>query len=240
MTYFTSFPITPYTFDDELVFTTNLTAYAEVLDSVRVSSSFYQDYYIMNDERPDHVAMSFYGDPQLHWVMYLMNPKLREQGWPLSQRELEIKVQRDHPNTTLIIRDETITTLLSVGQVIKGFTSEAVGTILYKNLDLGQVVVETNDTFEPGEFLVDIENTTTPYTEFVIDQVIAEHLSAHHYTLNGERVDINPYEPVPVNITKVTIKEFYIEENDSLKQIRIIKPSSINQVVSAFKQAIQS
>ena len=241
MTYFTGFPKVQYTFDDELVFTTNLTAYAEVLDSVRISSSFYQDYHIMNDERPDHVAMKFYNDPQLHWVMYLMNPKLREQGWPLSQLELTTKVQKDHPNTVLVIHDDSITSLLSVGQVIKGDQSEAVGTILHKNLDLGQVTVETDGTFVAGEMLIDIENTTTPYTEFVIYETVAEHLAAHHYTLNGERIDVNPYQPVTfTGIVKVTINDFYFENNESLKQIRVIKPNSINSVVSAFNQAIRS
>jgi carbamoylphosphate synthase small subunit len=40
MSYFTAFPKTSYEVDGEVIFATDLTAYAEVLDSVRLSSSF--------------------------------------------------------------------------------------------------------------------------------------------------------------------------------------------------------
>ena len=236
MSYFTVFPKTMYEFDNELVATTNLAADAEVLDEVRLSSSFYQDYYIMNGERPDHVAFNFYGDPQLHWVMYLMNPKLREQGWPMSQAELVDKVKKDHPNSTLTI-DVDITSLLSVGQEIKGYTSEAIGTIVHINLDLGQVTVRTDGTFQAGELIQD--TATSAVYAFTLVGVVKEHLAVHHYEINGEFVDINPYD-ISLLAIPITIKEFYIRENDGLKQIRLIKPDAINQVVSAFRQAIQS
>ena len=242
MSYFTAFPKTSYEVDGEVIFATDLTAYAEVLDSVRLSSSFYQDYFIQHAERPDHVAFKFYSDPQLHWVMYLMNPKLREQGWPMDTTELMTKVKRDHPDTTLIIRDVSITTELSVGQVIKGYSSEAVGTIVHKNVDLGQVTVKTTGTFVVGELLRDVASGDTYGQWSEIDEVVPEYLAAHEYRVNGEHVDINPYETIPTAPvhTKVTIKDLYFENNDKLKQIRIVKPSAINQVVGAFKQAIQS
>lgn len=242
MSYFTAFPKTSYEVDGEVIFATDLTAYAEVLDSVRLSSSFYQDYFIQHAERPDHVAFNLYNDPQLHWVMYLMNPKLREQGWPMDTTELMTKVKRDHPDTTLVIRDVSITTKLSVGQVIKGNTSEAVGTIVHKNVDLGQVTVKTTGTFAVGELLRDVASSVTYGLWSEIDEVVPEYLAAYEYRVNGEHVDINPYETIPTAPahTKVTIKDLYVENNDKLKQIRIVKPSAINQVVGAFKQAIQS
>ena len=78
------------------------------------------------------------------------------------------------------------------------------------------------------------------YNDFTVALVVEEHLSAHHYTLNGERVDINPYEPIPQDVIKTTFLEVYRAENDELKQIRIVKPKSIGTVVSAFRKAIKS
>ena len=98
MSYFENFGKVLYTFANENVVTTNLSAYAEVLDDIRVSSEFYQDYYIQSGERADQTSYSIYGDPSLHWTFYLMNPKLREQGWPLSSSELTQKVKKDYPN----------------------------------------------------------------------------------------------------------------------------------------------
>jgi hypothetical protein len=34
--------------------------------------------------------------------------------------------------------------------------------------------------------------------------------------------------------------DFYKEENDKLKEIRVIKPTAINSVVSAFKEAVRN
>lgn len=238
MAYFKSFPKTNYSFNGESSVATNLAAYAEVVDEVRLASSFYQDYYIINDERPDHVAMKLYNDPQLHWVLYLMNPKLREQGWPMGSSDLVSYVKKEHPNTTLVIRAD-MTTRLKVGSVIRGFTSEAVGTIIYKDLNLGQLTVRTDGTFEAAELIEDVESGVV-YDDFTVALVVEEHLSAHHYTSNGERVDINPYEPVPQGVVKTTFLEVYQRENDELKQIRIVKPRSIGTVVSAFKKAILS
>ena len=238
MAYFKSFPKINYNFNGESAVAVNLTAYAEVMDEVRLSTSFYQDYYIANGERADNVAFSLYNDPQLHWVLYLMNPKLREQGWPVSQKDLVKIAKKNHPNTTLVLRAD-MTSRLNVGTVIRGFTSEAVGTIVYKDLDLGQLTVETDGTFAVGELIEDVDKGLV-FPDFTVDAVVAEHLSAHQYTKNGERVDINPYEPIPQDVIKTTFLEEYEKTNDSLKQIRVVKPDSINTVVSAFMKAIKS
>ena len=41
-------------------------------------------------------------------------------------------------------------------------------------------------------------------------------------------------------LTEVTHLDRYIKDNDNLKQIKVVKPDLINQVVSLFKQAINS
>jgi hypothetical protein len=146
--------------------------------------------------------------------------------------------KKNHPNTTLVLRAD-MTSRLNVGTVIRGFTSEAVGTIVYKDLDLGQLTVETDGTFAVGELIEDVDKGLV-FPDFTVDAVVAEHLSAHHYTKNGERVDINPYEPIPQDVIKTTFLEEYEKTNDSLKQIRVVKPDSINTVVSAFMKAIKS
>ncbi len=237
MSYFKNFPNTLYTFASGDAITTNLAAYAEILDQVRISSTFYQDYHIMNGERPDHVAFKFYNDPQLHWVFFLMNPVLRENGWPMSSEEILSKVKKDHPNHTITI-NEDITTTLHVGQVIQGYSSESTGTIVHRNLDLGQITVRTDGPFQQGELIKDVA-TGDVYT-FTVAAATGEHLAAHHYELDGEWFDINPYASLPPTVVKVTNLDYYISENNKMKQIRIIKPSSINTVVSAFKKAMNS
>ena len=68
-----------------------------------------------------------------------------------------------------------------------------------------------------------------------------EYLAANHYVLNNERVDLDLSNmSVPLGAVPKTNLDFYVEENDKLKQIRVIKPSSINTVQALFNEALRS
>ena len=128
MSYFENFQKTLYKFNNEVVVTTNLSAYAEILDDVRLNTSFYQDYYVQNGERPDHVSYSLYGNPQYHWTFFLMNPKIREQGWPISPQEITQKVKKDYPNYVLVSNSD-LANNIKIGQVIRGETTGVLSLI---------------------------------------------------------------------------------------------------------------
>ena len=73
--------------------------------------------------------------------MDLMNPKLREQGWPLSSSELTQKVKKDYPNYVLVSNSD-LANNLKVGQIIRGETSGVDSTVLHINYDLGQITID--------------------------------------------------------------------------------------------------
>ena len=235
MSYFENFGKVLYTFANENVVTTNISAYAEVLDDIRVSSEFYQDYYIQSGERADQTSYSIYGDPSLHWTFYLMNPKLREQGWPLSSSELTQKVKKDYPNYVLVSNSDLANNLKG-GQIIRGETSGVDSTVLHINYDLGQITIDKKLENTP-ESLRDMQTDSALNVTYVSQS--EEHLAAHHYTIGGVITDINPFVDIPLSAIKVTNQEFYVSNNDNLKQIRIIKPNVINQVTNAFYDAIR-
>ena len=235
MSYFENFGKVLYTFANENVVTTNISAYAEVLDDIRVSSEFYQDYYIQSGERADQTSYSIYGDPSLHWTFYLMNPKLREQGWPLSSSELTQKVKKDYPNYVLVSNSD-LANNLKVGQIIRGETSGVDSTVLHINYDLGQITIDKKLENTP-ESLRDMQTDSALNVTYVSQS--EEHLAARHYTIGGVITDINPFVDIPLSAIKVTNQEFYVSNNENLKQIRIVKPNVINQVTNAFYDAIR-
>jgi len=241
MSYFKDFPLQFYSFGngEESALVQNLTSYVEILDDIKLNSSFYQDYYIQGGERPDQTAFMLYKNPQMHWTLYFMNDKIREQGWPLSNEKVVEKVKSDYPDYVLTTQD-SIHSILSVGDTITGAISNAVGLITHKNLDLGQIYVELQgvETFNQGEMVV----SDTDITEnVVITASTMGHLATHHYELDGEYVDLDLTDmSVPTNAVPVTNLEHYVEENDKLKQIRVVKPSSINTIEKLFKEALRS
>lgn len=239
MTYFTSFPKVNYKFGDETfnVLFPNIAAYVELIDQIKDDVSFYQYFDIIEGDRPDIVSMTLYGSPYYHWTFYFMNDNIREFGWPLTTRELNLKVQKDHPNTTLTTRDN-LTGIFLPGQTVTGLTSGETGVILERNLDLGQLVIKGSHDFNSSEIItsqVDLDLQTV-----TLVSATEEYNSTHHYEdSDGTTVDIDPWVGNPALYTPITYADYYTARNDTLKQIKVIKPEAIKSVVRAFKQEMK-
>jgi hypothetical protein len=237
MSYFKNFPKVIYSFGDgEVAAMKDLTVYAEVLDDVKNNGAFYQSYYIKSGERPDQVAFNLYKNAELHWTLYLMNDSIRELGWPISNAEVNEKVKVDYPGLVLRTTDELFDKF-KVGERVRGNQSGAEGTIVFRDLNLGQLVLEeVTGTFIPTE-LVGVIGTNITIT---IEYTTPEHLAPrYHLDEDGEQVDFDPFTPDGELITEVSQKDYYIEQNDKLRQISVLRPSVVNEVVLAFRDAVR-
>lgn len=156
MTLFNSFPFTYYKFGDEASASTftNLSVYVDILDQVSDNASFYEEYFIDDGDRPDTLSYKLYGDTGYYWTFFLLNEKLRQQGWPLTVQELYAKSREYYPN--IVLTTEQIDRMVNSGTtpptnyfrvndiVIQGNPANpsAKGKILERILDLGQLVVK--------------------------------------------------------------------------------------------------
>ena len=102
--YFRNFPKVPYQFGDGQlpINYQDLSVYIDAFDQVREFKSFYQNYQIQNNERPDHVSLRLYGTIDYYWTFFLMNPHLRISGWPMDNSELYAKAQDYYPNVVVV------------------------------------------------------------------------------------------------------------------------------------------
>lgn len=249
MSYFRNFPRTAYYFGNNKdlggeklsyeIFQ-DISRYSDVIDQIRDNVSFYRNYSIQENDRPDQVSFKLYGTPQHHWTFYLLNDHLRSRGWPLTLNQLEDKVKEDFPHH--VIRTKTsLTGILLVGQTAVGGTSGARGKILRRNLDLGNVIVDSQRAFTSGEIVSNVTVDLEIPGSITAHAVMKEHLSAHHYEdADGNHVDIDPSQDAPAIYTEVTHYDRYVRKNNELKNIRVVKPDLINEVSSAFFQAIRS
>ena len=93
MSYFDKFSLVEYRYGDEdesqRTLSEDLSIYVDLLDQVDDLISFYEYYYIVNGERPDALSYKLYGNIDYYWTFFLMNPALREAGWPLPQKNLD-------------------------------------------------------------------------------------------------------------------------------------------------------
>ena len=234
--FFEYFPQISYKFGNEKTpdIFQNITMYADVIDQVKDSKSLYTDYVVPEGERPDQTSVKLYGTPTYHWTFFLLNDKLREQGWPLSNTEARNYAIRKYPNDVITTRTAltSLTGFFKTGDIVTGRTSGVSSVILHRNLDLGQIIVKGN--FVEGE---EIETSGT--TSLVAVQSVSKQFnSAHHYKNTSGRVDIDPTVGPGILLTEVTYMDRVISQNNNLKQISVFKPGDINEVVKSFREAV--
>ena len=242
MSYFKNFPDVFYQFGNEksIELFQNISLYIDIIDQIKNNYAFYQTYYIQQNERPDQLSMRLYDTPEYHWTFYLMNDTIRERGWPLSNKEIIERCIKDYPHLVITTRD-SLNGIFKIGTQVTGKRSGATGTIAHRTLDLGQIHLENvNGTFIAGEILnwTNERNLIDTITSYSIGE---EYLSAHHYEdAEGNHVDIDPYVGPGAQLTEITYLDRHIALNNQLKSIRVIKPGAIDDVVSAFNEALRS
>lgn len=146
MSFFSNFPVINYKFGDEVSDTVfqNLTVYVDLIDQIINNASLYTKYTIQDGERPDSLSYKLYDTVDHYWTFYLLNKKLRIQGWPLTYQEQYRLMKEYYPNTTLTTQ-ETMHGEFYKGDIIatKPFANPTFkGRIIDKRFDLGQIIVK--------------------------------------------------------------------------------------------------
>lgn len=238
--YFKNFPLLNYQFGDEVSDTLfqNLTTYVSLVDELRGNTDFYVTGYIRDGERPDTLSYSLYGTTEYYWTFYFLNNDIRESGWPLTEQEILPRAQQDYPNQVFTTKGN-ITTRFLTGQTVTGLSSGAVGTVVKKNLDLGQIIVRTEDSFNQTELIYangEVEQTVA--LENITDQYNAVH---HYEDVNGLYQDIDPYTftPAASELIPITNLDRIRLRNEELKTIDVFKPDVVGQVTSEFNKLLR-
>ena len=227
----------------------DITRYVDVIDQIKDDIAFLTFYTIQEGFRADQVSVQLYDTPLYYWTFYLLNDNIRQQGWPLNNVEFQTYIKKIFPNTTITTR-ENISTKFKVGQTITGNTSGVSGKIIRRNTDLGQIIIEGKPAFRTSG-----ETFTSTNSSGVLETVIAvsssdEHKAANYYTDTTGICDLGVDEdpssltyggllPPGAQKNEITNEQAYFNVNESLRQIRIIRPNLINNIVSGYKKAIR-
>lgn len=242
--FFNRFPLIRYNFgnNESGVVFNNLSVYIDLFDQLKDQVTYYEKYTIQDGDRPDVISQKLYGRSDYHWTFFLVNPALRESGWPLPERELRDLVKLRYPHRVITTEDEIAEKFLP-GVNIVGKTSGTTGRIIERNLDLGQLVVASdkdadgvNKSFTSAEQIAagDTIEEQAANTINTIGEVVQYDSILHYKNSDNLIVDIDPYNQVTSSLTPVTILNDHVTFNDNLKQISIIRPDAINPVVNEY------
>lgn len=250
MQYFKDFGDVTYSFgNNELpTLTPDISKYVDVIDQVKDDISFLTYYTIREGFRADQVSLQLYGTTLYYWTFYLLNDNLRQQGWPLTNVEFQRYMKKIFPNTVLNTR-QNISTKFKVGQIVTGNTSGASGKIIKRNLMLGQVVIEGTVGFTSSGETVTSVNSDGVTESLVTFSAVAERLAASYYTDTTGVVDLSvdsagggtPGDLLPpgAGVNEITNEQAYFNVNESLRQIRVIRPSLITTLIGSYKKALR-
>ena len=179
MAFFSNFPVINYRFGDEIdpAAFQNLSVYIDLVDQIANDASFYEKYTIIDGERPDTLSQKLYGTTDFYWTFYLLNDKIRRQGWPLTYQEVYSKSKLYYPNQVVTTEDVISDRMFKGDIVYQGSASNptAIGIIQEKNLDLGKIVIKP--VIEVRS--INVANAGSGYTQVPNVTVFDEHGDRH-------------------------------------------------------------
>ena len=231
MTYLSRLPKVVYEFDDRTVLFNNIAAFTDIVDGDKDNISSYNFYDIVDGQRPDQVSLQLYDTPYHHYTFFLINDNLRTQGWPLSYLDLSAYILKKYPNKSMLVTAD-ISGSFTIGTTVVGQTSNAVGSIVSKDTNIGKMTVRIiAGTFQDGEDIID--SAADPAVPITISSVMSDHLAPHHYADTSGVTDINPYtQVIPSGVSMVTNWDYEYKKNDELSKIRVLKKSMIGKVTN--------
>ena len=279
MAFFRQFPKVEYDFNRQGVINNMVDIYRSVrpLQNFVDDTSAYVYYEVRNGERPDIVSNKLYGNQNFYWTFFVVNEGLHDglQAWPMSQEDLFTYIEREYEGyaiTTnpIITRDSdglivahenslagsvpgTTTGKFQLGETITGGTSGATGTLVKKDLDLNQLIVQ-NVT---GAFIGDPTVVPTNLTERITGSTSGDFVDSyqaykyaeapHHWFLQGDKeekvVTNGAYITGGEETSDITFKSnrAVVEEiNDERSRIRVIAPSYIEQFADQFETLLNA
>lgn len=205
MSYFYNFRPTLYRFGSEeessIAVATNLTQYTDYIDQIKNRDLFLSDYTIPVNERPDQTSFRLYGTTDYYWTFFLVNDKMRENGWPLTLKEIHDAAQKRYPHrmVTVQLQQEDVidyydddnkpiyrTKLVGtapdqfeVGSIVTGNVSGTRGQIIKRDLSLGTFVIDTINVVTTSEVF---EEVVVPNSNGIIEIERTDALNAETYT----------------------------------------------------------
>lgn len=216
------------------------------LDKVAI----YQKYFIRG-ERPDQASTDLYGTPEFHWTFMYVNDNLRSvmNKWPLRDEVLTDFINEKYVGHTITpyrlpsdpANHNSIAGKFPVGSVITGSSSGATATVTARYPNVNQIVFTYNtDT----EFTEGVDTFTAVDSDGITYQLMNTQYdirtypnSPKYYQDNDGNTTVNQ-ENLRITSGIVTYAEYETQLNDSLKEIRVIKPEYIQEFASEFRRLI--
>ena len=238
--FFRNFPLAEYKFGNEetTALFQNISAYINIIDELKDDVAFFNTLHIAEGERPDTLSFKLYETTEFYWTFYYLNDHVRESGWPITIQELYTRVKKDYPNR-VVTTNSPMHSILLPGTPVRGSQSGTLGTVVKRNLDMGQLIIRANGNFNDqtsateGAFEEILDNSDGAEATSKVTSVteVAQYDAVHHYEdSTGEFQFLTPNTDgggvnltVGSGFTPVTYWERYEKRNNAYKKLHLQK-----------------
>jgi hypothetical protein len=271
MSYFKQFPSIPYDFDRDGILQNVVDIYrhSRLLKAYQDDMFAYKLYTVKNGERPDIVSQRLYGTPNYYWTFFVINDFLHTglSAWPMSQEKLYDYMNEEFAGVAITTQptisdtgdlgvnqghENSLAGTFTLGEIITGNTSGAKGTLVKKNIDMNQLVLQ-NVT---GTFIGDSTAAGSP-KESVTGSLSGDSTDTHdaylyldapyqYYRLDDpeKRLQSNAVfipggEPAG-ELGFYTNRSYVNSTNDQRSNIKVIDPKYITQFVDKYEESINN
>lgn len=272
MAYFKQFPTLNYDFDRNGIQQKVVDIYraARPLDTYLDDLNAYSFYSVKNGERPDIVSQRLYGTTQYYWTFFIINDFLHDglAAWPMSQEKLHDYMEQEFAGVVITTNptvdesgdigvqfgvDNSLSGRFQLGETITGTNSGATGTLVKKNADMNQLVLQNVTGSFIGNSAPGPQNATESITgatseDSVNTYDVYQYLDAPH---SYYRTD-DPEKRVQTNAVFIpggepsgelsfrTNRAYLFDANEARSKIRVIDPKYITQFADKYKAIINN
>jgi len=244
--YFQSFPKVAYLFGDEEqpVSFQKLSQYSDLIDQFKDDVGAYLEYEIRDGDCPDTLSYRLYEKSTYDWTFYLMNPTLRETGWPMTaQQVVDRGTNHFYKNYVARLMISTADSAAEFAGIYPAgtpvFVSGKKGTVVRKNLDVGEIVIASDSDIRLGSTLsYQLPDSSDPLQLGAsLTNTVNEWEGTHHYENDsGEWLD--KYFDNLAGAALKTNLDYLFDQNDASKRIRVIRKEAVDNLAGELKRLL--
>ena len=193
----------------------------------------YTFYELTEGDRPDIVASKLYGDPDLHWVFFLVNEFENYYDWFKSSRDFENYITKKYGGKYFVCESSTdivsATSKFLIGETITGANSK--GIVVDVDPTMCRIGVDVEKGFVDPILSTGSSSSKSITPTSIIDMqdgvayYVKDGIKSTHFVSGA---------------TAKTIYEDEFEKNEEKRNIKIISPNMIGRIVSQFEKVMKS
>ncbi len=231
MDYFSRFPQIVIQSNNKPIIITDFLRRVSLSDKFRINTVFLDEYLVKDGETPEMVSNIFYGKPEYHWIILMVNDITNpREEWPILDSKVTDLVYLKYdfivevPDGSEYTVDDIITSDNDGTFIV----TKVVDDEVYLRSQVGKIILTSSSL---------LNNTTTETENLTIISITDPEEGVHHYFDSeiGYIVD----EDYSVNTVPVTNYTYEVEENDAKRTIKVLDPALIPTIEQEFDSLIR-